>query len=195
MIGKILGNYKILKQLGEGGMGTVYLGLDLTLEREVALKVISPELVRKPGLMTRFKVEAIAQAKLNHSNITSIYSFDQQKDIYYIVMEYVEGQTLKAIINQKGPMPLNEALEIFSQILSGVGYAHAKGVVHRDIKPSNIFLDLEHTAKIGDFGIAKVEGIEGLTKLGSTLGSPSIVPRSRSWGNPSIPVPMFIRWG
>ena len=89
MIGKILGNCRILKKLGEGGMGSVYLARDLTLEREVALKIIAPELARRPGLMARFRVEAIAQAKLNHSHIVTIHSFDQEKDIYYIVMDYV----------------------------------------------------------------------------------------------------------
>jgi len=172
MIGEIVGNYRVLKKLGEGGMGTVYLTRDLSLEREVALKIISPELARNPSLMARFRVEAIAQAKLNHSNITVIHSFDQQKDTYYIVMEFVDGKTLKKVIKEKGKIPLKQTANIFSQILDGVAYAHYKGVVHRDIKPSNIFLNKDEMVKIGDFGIAKVEGIEGLTKIGSTLGSP-----------------------
>lgn len=172
MIGKILGNCRILKKLGEGGMGSVYMARDLTLEREVALKVIAAELARRPGLMARFRVEAIAQAKLNHSHIVTIHSFDQEKDIYYIVMEHVDGKTLKAVIKEKGSLPAAQALPIFLQILDGIGYAHSKGVVHRDIKPSNIFLDIHQTVKIGDFGIAKVKGIEGLTRVGTTLGSP-----------------------
>lgn len=171
MIGKILGNYRILKKIGEGGMGSVYLARDLSLEREVAVKIIAPELARNPGLMARFRVEAIAQAKLNHTNIVTIHSFDQEKDIYYIVMEYVEGKTLKAEIKEKN-IPVLQALEIFSQLLGAIQYAHSRGVVHRDIKPSNIFLTTPQLAKIGDFGIAKVEGIEGLTKVGTTLGSP-----------------------
>jgi serine/threonine protein kinase len=172
MIGKILGNCRILKKLGEGGMGSVYLARDLSLEREVALKIIAPELARRPGLMARFRVEAIAQARLNHSHIVTIHTFDQEKDIYYIVMEYVDGKTLKAVIKDKGKMQAAQALPIFLQILDGIAYAHSKGVVHRDIKPSNIFLDKHQTVKIGDFGIAKVEGIDGLTRVGTTLGSP-----------------------
>lgn len=159
-----------MKKIGEGGMGSVYLARDLSLEREVAIKIIAPDLARNPGLMARFRVEAIAQAKLNHTNIVTIHSFNQEKDIYYIVMEYMEGKTLKAAIKEN--IPVVQALKIFSQLLCGMAYAHSKGVVHRDIKPSNIFLTGDQVAKIGDFGIAKVEGIEGLTKVGTTLGSP-----------------------
>jgi len=173
MTGKILGNYRILKKIGEGGMGSVYLARDLSLEREVAIKIIAPDLARNPGLMARFRVEAIAQAKLNHTNIVTIHSFNQENDIYYIVMEYMEGKTLKTAIKEN--IPVVPALKIFSQLLQGIAYAHSRGVVHRDIKPSNIFLTgdrQDQVAKIGDFGIAKVEGIEGLTKVGTTLGSP-----------------------
>jgi len=172
MIGQILGNYRILKKLGEGGMGSVYLARDLSLEREVGIKIIAPELARNPGLMARFRIEAIAQAKLNQGNIVTIHTFDQEKDIYYIVMEFMDGKTLKAEINEKGVIPVSHALRIFSQLLAGIAYAHANGIVHRDIKPSNIFISTAQNVKIGDFGIAKVEGIDGLTKVGTTLGSP-----------------------
>jgi serine/threonine-protein kinase len=172
MQGKILGNYRVLKKIGEGGMGAVYLARDVGLEREVAVKVISPELARNPGLMARFRVEAIAQARLNHSNIVTIHSFEQQKDIYYIVMEYVEGKTLKEMIKEKGNIPVKQALTIFSGLLGGIAYAHRKGVLHRDIKPANIFITPDETVKIGDFGIAKVSGIDGLTRVGSTIGTP-----------------------
>jgi serine/threonine-protein kinase len=172
MEGKILGNYQILRKIGEGGMGTVYVARDVGLERDVAIKIISPELARNPGLMARFRVEAIAQARLNHSNIVTIHSFEQQKDTYYIVMEYVEGKTLKEIINERAKIPVKQALKIFSRLLEGIAYAHRKGVLHRDIKPANVFITTDEMVKIGDFGIAKVSGIDGLTRAGSTLGTP-----------------------
>jgi len=170
MSNKIFGDYEILKKLGEGGMGAVYLARDINLQREVAIKIIAPELSRHTRLISRFRVEAIAQAKLNHTNIVTIHSFSQEKNIYYIVMEYVEGISLKEAINEN--LPVLRSLKIFSQILEGVGYAHSQGVIHRDIKPANVFLTSDQTAKIGDFGIAKVEGIEGLTRTGTGIGSP-----------------------
>ncbi|RPH24999.1 MAG: serine/threonine protein kinase, partial [Bacteroidales bacterium] len=177
-IGSTLGSFRILKRIGSGGMGTVFLARDITLERDVALKVISPQLARNPVLMNRFRVEAIAQAKLNHNSIVTIHTFnkddtfDKENETYYFVMEYVDGTTLKKHIEKNGPLPISQALKIFSQILEGMAYAHARGVIHRDIKPANIFLNSHHIAKIGDFGIAKVEGIDGLTRVGSTMGSP-----------------------
>jgi serine/threonine protein kinase len=167
---KIFGNYEILKKLGEGGMGAVYLARDLSLQRKVAIKIIAPELSRHSRLISRFRVEAVAQAKLNHTNIVTIHSFSQEKNIYYIVMEYVEGISLKAAINEN--FPVLQSLKIFTQLLEAVDYAHSQGVIHRDIKPANVFLTSDQTAKIGDFGIAKVEGIEGITRTGTGIGSP-----------------------
>jgi serine/threonine protein kinase len=172
MEGKTIGNYRILKKIGEGGMGSVYLAHDMTLEREVAIKIISPELARIPRLMARFRVEAIAQARLNHTNIVTIHAFDHQEETYYIVMEYVPGKTLKTIIKEKGKIPVQQSLKIATRILEGLAYAHNQGVLHRDIKPANIFITAEDNVKIGDFGIAKVKGIDGLTRVGSTLGTP-----------------------
>ncbi len=184
MEGQSLGNYRILKKLGEGGMGSVYLAKDITLEREVAIKIISPQLTKNPRLMARFKVEAIAQARLNHANIVTIHAFDQQQDSYYIVMEYIEGQTLKSIIKESGKIPLPQALSIVSRILDGLNYAHSRGVLHRDIKPANIFITCHGQIKIGDFGIAKVEGIDGLTRIGSPLGTPLYSAPEQILGQP-----------
>lgn len=169
---KLLGNYRILKKIGEGGMGAVYLARDVGLEREVAIKIISPELARSSHLMARFRVEAIAQARLNHPHIVTIHSFEQQEDTYYIVMEYMDGKTLKEMLREKGKLPVELVLRIFLQLLEGITYAHRKGVLHRDIKPANIFVNPDGTVKIGDFGIAKVSGINGLTRVGAAVGTP-----------------------
>ncbi len=171
MIGKIIGNYKILSKIGEGGMGAVYLAKDLTLEREVALKIIAPRLAKNPKLMARFKIEAVAQARLTHPNVVTIYSFEQVGDLYFIVMEYIDGKSLKDMI-KAGELDLQKALNIFKQVLAGVSFAHSRGVIHRDIKPANVLITKTGIAKIGDFGIAKLEGVEGLTKAGTSLGTP-----------------------
>lgn len=171
MIGTIIGNYKIIRKIGEGGMGAVYLARDLTLEREVALKVIAPALAKKARLMARFKIEAIAQARLNHPNVVTIYSFEQVGDFYFIVMEYIRGKSLKEII-KKRELSFERALDIYKQVLKAVEFAHSKGIIHRDIKPGNILVTEDGIAKIGDFGIAKIEGIEGLTRAGASMGTP-----------------------
>ncbi len=168
---QVLGNYRVLKKIGSGGMGSVYLARDTGLEREVVVKIISPQLARSPKLMARFRVEAIAQARLNHPNIVTIHSFEQQGDTYFIVMEYVPGKTLNNITGKQEKLPVEQALGLFSQALEGIAYAHCQGVLHRDIKPANIFVTPEGRLKIGDFGIAKVSGIDGLTRSGTTMGT------------------------
>jgi len=172
MKGERLGNYRILEKIGSGGMGSVYLAKDIVLEREVAIKIISSEYANRPDLMARFKVEAVAQAKLNHPNIITIHSFKQEKNIYYIVMEYVQGKTLKKIISEKGRIPVVTSLKYMTRVISAISYAHSRGVIHRDVKPDNVFITDEGNVKIGDFGIAKIKGIEGLTRTGSSLGTP-----------------------
>ena len=171
MIDKIIGNYRIIRKIGEGGMGTVFLAKDLTLEREVALKIINPTFASNSRLMARFKIEAIAQARLNHPNVITIFSFEQVGDLYFIVMEYIEGESLKDIIKKKKLTP-EKALHIFRQVLNAIEFAHRKGIIHRDIKPGNIIITRDWIARIGDFGIAKIEGVEGLTREGTSLGTP-----------------------
>ncbi len=169
---KKLGHYQLLRRLGEGGMGTVYLARDTLLERDVAVKVISPEFIGDPELMARFRVEAIAQARLNHPNIVTIHSFSQTDGTYIIVMEYVPGKTLKQLIKEKGKLSQTYALMITMSILDALSFAHSKGVLHRDIKPANILITPDNKVKLGDFGIAKIEGLDGLTRIGTMLGTP-----------------------
>lgn len=164
--------YHILRKLGEGGMGSVFLAKDMILDREVALKIINPHLATDPKLLSRFKVEAIAQAKFHHPNIVVLHDFSQSGNLFYIVMEYVEGKSLKQVIREEGALTIPRVINIFRQILSAISYAHKNKVIHRDIKPGNILLTSDDTVKITDFGIAKVFGIEGLTSVGVMMGTP-----------------------
>lgn len=169
--GTVIEHYKILSVLGEGGMGTVYKALDLKLERNVALKLLSSQLVTQKQFIERFKREAKNQAKLSHPNIVQVYGFVEAGNILGIVMEFVEGETLEKMINRKGVLALKESLSYLKDILSGVGYAHKNGFIHRDIKPSNIIINNEGSAKIMDFGISKAHNEKGLTKTGAKVGT------------------------
>jgi eukaryotic-like serine/threonine-protein kinase len=171
MIGTQIGSYKIVAKLGEGGMGVVYKAVDVTLDRTVAIKSLSAELNKNPDLEKRFRAEAKAQANLNHTNIATLYAFLVQDGIAWMVMEYIEGETVHDMIQRRGPIPHQEAIPIFKQALLGLGYAHRMGIIHRDIKPSNIMVNRDGIAKVMDFGIAKVLGNRGLTRTGTQMGT------------------------
>lgn len=164
-------DYKIVSKIGEGGMGTVYLADDIMLERKVAVKVLSPLLTKDKQFTERFRHEAKVQASLIHPNIVGLYNFFQEDDTYCMVMEYVDGDTLKHIISNTGPVPEQRAIWILSQMLEAVGFAHKKGIIHRDIKPGNILIGKDDTVKILDFGIAKILQEKGLTKTGTKMGT------------------------
>ena len=164
-------DYKIVKKLGEGGMGTVYLAEDIMLERKVALKVLNPVLTKDSTFTERFRHEAKIQASLIHPNIVALYNYFRESDNYCMVMENVEGDTLKHLISSTGPMPEQRAIWILNQLLEAVGFAHKKGIIHRDIKPSNILITKDDNVKILDFGIAKILQDKGLTKTGTKMGT------------------------
>jgi serine/threonine protein kinase len=164
-------DYKIIKKIGEGGMGTVYLASDTMLERNVAIKVLNPILTKDSQFTDRFRHEAKVQASLIHPNIVTLYNYFREGDNYCMVMEYVEGVTVKQLISNTGPLPEQKAVWVLNQILEAVGYAHKKGIIHRDIKPSNILLTNDNTVKILDFGIAKILQDKGLTKTGTKMGT------------------------
>ena len=166
-----IGSFEIREILGKGGMGTVYRAMDLSLNREVALKVINPELSGNINLMKRFQNEALAMARLSHPNIAIIYNFSSDGNLHYIVMEYIRGKNLSQIIKEEGPLPWNQAFPLFHQILMAIDYAHGEGIIHRDIKPSNFIVQPNGMVKVTDFGIAKVFGGEELTRAGVTLGT------------------------
>ena len=171
MIGKVVGNYRVTERIGEGGMGAVYKGVDLMLEREVAIKALRPELARQPELLARFRTEAVTLAKLSHPNIATLYSFFCQDDEFYMVLEFVRGETLDTIIQSSGSMTSDKVIPIFSQALAGIEQAHNLGIIHRDIKPANIMVTPTGMVKVMDFGIARVLGSNRLTRTGYAIGT------------------------
>jgi serine/threonine protein kinase len=171
MIGNVVGSYKITEKIGEGGMGAVFKGVDLMLEREVAIKMLRPELASQPQVLERFRAEAVTLAKLNHPNVATLHSFFRQGDDFFMVMEFVRGQSLEAIIHRSGAMTCERAIALFCQALEGIGRAHKLGIIHRDIKPANIMLTEEGSVKVMDFGIARVLGTSRMTKQGNIVGT------------------------
>jgi membrane protein YdbS with pleckstrin-like domain/predicted Ser/Thr protein kinase len=168
----VLGNrYRLLSPLGEGGMASVYVAQDERLGRRVAVKVMAESLVRDPGFVKRFQAEAEAAAKLAHPNIVAVYDVGQDAERRYIVMELVTGRNLKDIIADRGALPVGEAVAIVLQVLDGLAYAHAHGLIHRDVKPQNILVTRDGVAKLADFGIAKAVDASSATQTAAVLGS------------------------
>jgi serine/threonine protein kinase len=166
-----LGKYQITKKLGEGGFGSVLLATDSKLKRNVALKVLHPQVASDEMLLAYFEREAVALALLDHTNIVRVYEYDQIDGVSFISMEYVEGTNLDVLLKEQRSLSLEKIISIFRQLLSALGYAHERGIIHRDIKPSNIMLNKGDVVKITDFGIAKVAGGAKLTKTGTGAGS------------------------
>lgn len=172
MIGKMLGNrYEIVERIGGGGMALVYRATDTYLGRPVAVKVLRSQFVGDDDFVRRFKREAQAAASLSHPNVVSIYDVGQEDELYYIVMELVDGQTLKEKIEQEAPLPIPVAVRIGIQILDALEHAHQSKVVHRDIKPHNILVTRAGRVKVTDFGIARAVSTNTLTHTGSIIGS------------------------
>lgn len=171
--GRRLGPYVIQRRLGRGGMGEVYLAHDTALDRLVAIKTLAARFAHDPVLVQRFQREARASARLNHANIVQVYAVDIDANPPYMVMEYVEGSSLDHIISPESPLPWQRALVICEQVAAALACAHAEGIIHRDIKPANILVDKLGRARVADFGIAKVLGVQTqLTREQMTIGSP-----------------------
>jgi dienelactone hydrolase/predicted Ser/Thr protein kinase len=170
MIGQSISHYRILKKLGEGGMGVVYLAEDTRLQRRVAVKFLHESTLGGPEQQSRFRDEARAAAALNHPSICTIHEIDEDKGRAFIVMEYVEGRTLASLIAE-GPLDLERAVGIATQVAEGLDAAHARGIIHRDVKPANIMITTEGRAKIMDFGLAVAAERTRMTRAGTLLGT------------------------
>ncbi|HEX2129598.1 MAG TPA: protein kinase [Solirubrobacterales bacterium] len=178
------GRYRLESKLGSGGMSTVYLARDETLERWVAAKVLHREISDQPDQIERFRREARAVAQVAHPNVVAVIDAGEDLGRPYIVFEYVEGETLKQRIDRAGRLPLDEAAAYAIEVGRGLGAAHARRLVHRDVKPQNVLIDAEGRAKVTDFGIARELEQDGLTKTGRVLGTTDYVSPEQAMGQP-----------
>ncbi|MER3396084.1 MAG: serine/threonine protein kinase [Acidimicrobiia bacterium] len=181
---KVISNrYEIENLIARGGMARVYRAKDLLLGRTVALKILNPEFASDPGFVERFRREARAAASLTHPNIVAVYDSDRDGDTYFLVMEFVDGKSLREILRADGRLHYRRAAEVASEIALALEAAHSKGVVHRDIKPGNIMITRSGEVKVADFGIARAAGTsEALTQAGSILGTASYLSPEQADG-------------
>lgn len=179
---KINDRYEIIKSIGEGGMANVYLGYDTILDRNVAIKVLRGDLANDEKFVRRFQREALSASSLSHPNIVAMYDVGEDDGLYYIVMEYVEGKTLKQLLKKRGSLTLSEAIDIMLQLTDGMAHAHDSYIVHRDLKPQNIMIQDDGQIKITDFGIAMALNSTQLTQTNSVMGSVHYLPPEQAAG-------------
>lgn len=176
LTGQTLGDFRILRRLGRGGMGQVYLAEQLSLKRKVALKLLRPEMASNPNALQRFKAEAEAVARINHANIVQVYHIGEASNLQYMALEYVEGRNLREYLERKGPPDVLFALSIMRQVAQALHRAGEMGIIHRDIKPENILLTKKGEVKVADFGLSRVLAEDqpalNLTQSGITMGTP-----------------------
>jgi beta-lactam-binding protein with PASTA domain/tRNA A-37 threonylcarbamoyl transferase component Bud32 len=177
------GRYEIEELLGQGGMARVFRGTDTVLGRRVAIKVLSPQYAGDHQFVARFRREAQAAAALNHPNIVSVYDTGDQGDVHYIVMEYVEGRTIRDVLRQEGPILSDRAAEIGQAVCRALAAAHQAGLVHRDIKPGNVMLTRDGEVKVMDFGIARTSTGDTLTQTAAVLGTASYLSPEQAQGS------------
>ncbi len=191
LIGRTLAErYHILKRIGEGGMGRVYLGEHVKMNRQCAIKVMSPSLVNDAESAARFAREASNAARIIHPNVAAVFDFGESEGVVYLVMEFVEGEPLSRILAREAPLSLTRAVDLTRQIADGLGAAHELGIVHRDLKPDNILVMRTRTgkevAKVVDFGIAKAvqeNASEALTRTGQVIGTPEFMSPEQLYGD------------
>ena len=182
---KINDRYEIIRSIGEGGMANVYLGYDTILDRNVAIKILRGDLSSDEKFVRRFQREALSASSLAHPNIVEMYDVGEDDGVYYIVMEYVEGKTLKQLLKKRGSLTLSEAIDIMLQLTDGMAHAHDSYIIHRDLKPQNIMIKDDGQIKITDFGIAMALNATQLTQTNSVMGSVHYLPPEQASGKGS----------
>lgn len=182
---KINDRYEIIRSIGEGGMANVYLGYDEILGRNVAIKVLRGDLSNDEKFVRRFQREALSASSLSHPNIVEMYDVGEDNGLYYIVMEYIEGKTLKQLLKKRGNLTLSEAIDIMVQLTDGMAHAHEAYIIHRDLKPQNIMIEDDGQIKITDFGIAMALNSTQLTQTNSVMGSVHYLPPEQASGKGS----------
>ena len=182
---KVNERYEIIKTIGEGGMANVYLANDIILDRKVAIKVLRGDLSNDEKFIRRFKREALSVSNLSHPNIVEVYDVGEEEGNYYIVMEYIDGKTLKQLLQKRGALTLTEVIDIMSQLTDGLAHAHEAYIIHRDIKPQNIMIEDNGLVKITDFGIAMALNSTQLTQTNSVMGSVHYLPPEQANGKGS----------
>ena len=179
---KINDRYEIIKSIGEGGMANVYLAKDTILDRQVAVKVLRGDLSSDEKFIRRFQREALSVSNLSHPNIVEVYDVGEEDGQYYIVMEYIEGKTLKQLLYKRGALTLPEVIDIMTQLTDGLAHAHEAYIIHRDIKPQNIMIEDNGTIKITDFGIAMAVNATQFTQTNSVMGTVHYLPPEQANG-------------
>jgi serine/threonine-protein kinase len=181
----VQGKYEIKRLLGKGGMGAVFLAHDLTLEREVAIKVLPPDFSTDPQVIKRFQQEAKTAAKLDHTNIIPIFRVESEEGLNYFVMKYISGTSLEDVLESKQPLTYDYVQRILWEAACALGHAHSRGVVHRDVKPANIMFDHDGRVMLTDFGISKaLQSASGLTGTGMIIGTPHYMAPEQAKGQP-----------
>jgi len=171
--GELLGNYRIRKQIGQGGMGAVYRAIQISMDRSVALKLLKPEFTRNPTFVKSFISEARTAGKLNHPNIVQVHDFGEVDGVFFFSMEFVEGETLHDVLAREGKVPVGRSLDIVIQVAKGLEHAQKHDIIHRDIKPQNVMIDRKGQVKVADLGLAKVIGRrESKEMRGTIMGTP-----------------------
>jgi serine/threonine protein kinase len=189
MVGDVIaGRYELEETVGSGGMSSVYKAHDRMLERYVALKVLHPHFGDDEEYVERFRREARAVAKLQHPNIVTVIDRGRSDGAQFIVFEYVDGRSLKELVEDDGPLPVHRAVQFTLQVADALAFAHQHGIVHRDVKPQNVLVNASDEAKVTDFGIARSLDVErGVTQTGTVLGTSNYLSPEQASGRPVTP--------